>query len=182
MLTGPALSAFASFHSSECAAVVNVPGANGAVAEERSSAKAIEEIAAKPIAAQRAVLTMRTSLLPLWGRHDFAKHGETGHPYELTEGGGRSRGAAPRSDRATRRRAGLPLNVGRPTRQSTDRDESSRRGLSIPRSPEVPFHARVLLGLEPFVGALLLQGETPVLGVRLLIAHVEAIAAVRVGV
>src|SRR5262249_36642677 len=104
MLTGPALSAFAIFHSSECAAVVNVPGANGAVAEERSSAKAIEEIAAKPIAAQRAVLTMRTSLLPLWGRHDFAKHGETGHPYELTEGGGRSRGAAPRSDRATRRR------------------------------------------------------------------------------
>jgi Alpha-acetolactate decarboxylase len=34
--------------SSECADVVNVPGGNGAVAEEKSSAKAIEEIAAKP--------------------------------------------------------------------------------------------------------------------------------------
>ena len=51
MLAGPALSAFAIFHSSECADVVNVPGGNGAVAEERSSAKAIEEIAANPIAA-----------------------------------------------------------------------------------------------------------------------------------
>jgi hypothetical protein len=30
---------------------VNVPGGNGAVAEEKSSAKAIEEIAANPIAA-----------------------------------------------------------------------------------------------------------------------------------
>jgi len=51
MLAGPALSAFAIIHSSECADVVNVPGVNGAVAEERSSAKAIEEIAANPIAA-----------------------------------------------------------------------------------------------------------------------------------
>src|SRR5262245_52509170 len=51
MLAGPALSAFAIFHSSECADVVNVLGGNGAVAEERSSAKAIEEIAANPIAA-----------------------------------------------------------------------------------------------------------------------------------
>src|SRR6476660_3872832 len=61
MLTGPALSAFAIFHSSECADVVNVPGSNRAVAEERSSAKAIEEIAANPIAAHKAVLIMRTS-------------------------------------------------------------------------------------------------------------------------
>jgi hypothetical protein len=51
MLAGPALSAFAIFHSSECADVVNVPGSNGAVAEERSSATAIDEIAANPIAA-----------------------------------------------------------------------------------------------------------------------------------
>jgi len=51
MLAGPALSAFVTFHSSECADVVNVPGGKGAVAEERSSAKAIEEIAANPIAA-----------------------------------------------------------------------------------------------------------------------------------
>jgi hypothetical protein len=60
MLAGPALSPFAIFHSSECADVVNVPGGNGAVAEERSSrssldpalrAKAIEEIAANPIVA-----------------------------------------------------------------------------------------------------------------------------------
>jgi hypothetical protein len=55
MLAGPALSAFAIFHSSECADVVNVPDGNKAVAEERSSrsspAKAIEEIAANPIAA-----------------------------------------------------------------------------------------------------------------------------------
>src|SRR5262245_60216698 len=35
MLAGPALSAFAIFHSSECADVVNVPGGNGAVAEEK---------------------------------------------------------------------------------------------------------------------------------------------------
>jgi len=56
MLAGPALSAFAIFHSSECADVVNVPGGNEAVAEERSSAKAIEDIAAKPIAATRAVV------------------------------------------------------------------------------------------------------------------------------
>jgi hypothetical protein len=51
MLAGPALSAFAIFHSSECDDVVNVPGGNGAVAEERSFAKAIEEIAVSPIAA-----------------------------------------------------------------------------------------------------------------------------------
>jgi hypothetical protein len=80
MLAGPALSAFAIFHSSECADVVNIPGGNGAVAEERSSrsslapavkerplrdesrdepdagkpfltAKAIDEIAANPLVA-----------------------------------------------------------------------------------------------------------------------------------
>jgi hypothetical protein len=62
MLRGPALSAFAIFHSSECAEVVNVPGRNAAVAEERSSAEALEEIAAKSIAAHRALLTMRTFL------------------------------------------------------------------------------------------------------------------------
>src|SRR5246127_2377437 len=64
MLAGPALSAFAIFHSSECADVVNVPGGNGAVAEERSSAKAFEERAASPIAAQRAVLAMKAFLFP----------------------------------------------------------------------------------------------------------------------
>src|SRR5262245_51549659 len=62
MLAGPALSRFAIFHSSECADVVNVPGGNGAVAEERSSAKAVEEIATNPITAKRVLLTMRTSL------------------------------------------------------------------------------------------------------------------------
>jgi hypothetical protein len=51
MMAGRALSAFAIFRSSECSDVVNVPGGNGAVAEERSSAKAIEEITARPIAA-----------------------------------------------------------------------------------------------------------------------------------
>jgi tripartite-type tricarboxylate transporter receptor subunit TctC len=55
MLAGPALSAFAILHSSECTDVVNVPGGNGAVAEERSSrlppGEAIEEIAANPIVA-----------------------------------------------------------------------------------------------------------------------------------
>src|SRR6185312_6231835 len=51
MLAGPALSAFAIFHTSECAEVVNVPGGNGAVAEERSSANAVEETATNPVAA-----------------------------------------------------------------------------------------------------------------------------------
>ena len=37
-------------------------GGNGAVAEERSSAKAVEEIAANPTTAKRVLLTMRTSL------------------------------------------------------------------------------------------------------------------------
>src|SRR5262249_18188532 len=67
-------------------------------------------------------------------------------------------------------------------RTETERTQEQCRACSPPRSPEIPLHARVLLGLEPFVGALLLQGESPGLGVRLLIAHVEAIAAVRVGV
>jgi hypothetical protein len=61
MLAGPALSAFAIFHSSECVDVVNVPGGNRAVADDRSSAKEIEDITANPIAAHRAVLTMGTS-------------------------------------------------------------------------------------------------------------------------
>ena len=50
MLAGPALSAFAIFHSSECADVVNLPGANGVVAVARSSAQAIDEIVARLIA------------------------------------------------------------------------------------------------------------------------------------
>src|SRR5215475_1349358 len=62
MLAGPALSAFTIFHSSECADVVNVPGGNGAVAEERSSAEAVEEIATNPITAKRVLLIIRTSL------------------------------------------------------------------------------------------------------------------------
>src|SRR5262245_12758052 len=56
MLAGPALSAFAIFHSSECADVVNVPGGHGAVAEDRSSAKSVEEIATNPITAKRVLL------------------------------------------------------------------------------------------------------------------------------
>jgi hypothetical protein len=65
MLAGPALSAFAIFHWSECADVVNAPGGNAAVAEERSSAKAVDAIATKAIAPQRALLIMRTSFLLL---------------------------------------------------------------------------------------------------------------------
>src|SRR5262249_24510917 len=64
MLTGPALSAFAIFHWSECADVVNVPGGNGAVAEERSVDTGVEDIAANPIATMRAVLNIGTSLHP----------------------------------------------------------------------------------------------------------------------
>src|SRR5215470_14309475 len=64
ILTGPALSAFAIFHWSECADVVNVPEGNGAVAEERSSDTGVEEIAASPIATKRAVLIIRTFLHP----------------------------------------------------------------------------------------------------------------------
>src|SRR6266550_6926560 len=54
-----------------------------------------------------------------------------------------------------------------------------------PRTPEAPVHGGALLGLrrlEPLLGDLLLQRETLVLRVRLLIADVEAIAAVRVGI
>src|SRR5215510_11345065 len=61
ILTGPALSAFAIFHSSECADVVNVPAGNGAVAEERSFDTGVEDIAANPIATMRAVFNIRTS-------------------------------------------------------------------------------------------------------------------------
>ena len=50
MVAGAALSAFAIFHSSECADVVNVPGGKEAVAVERSSARAASEIATRPIA------------------------------------------------------------------------------------------------------------------------------------
>src|SRR5262245_21279686 len=73
MAAGPALSAFAIFQSSECADVVNVPGGNGAVAEDRSSAKAVEEIVAKQITAKRVLLTMRTSsFLPDACSHRYA--------------------------------------------------------------------------------------------------------------
>jgi hypothetical protein len=63
MLAGPALSAFAIFHSSECADVVNVPGGNGVVAVERSSAQAIDEIVARPIAPYTTPLIMSASIL-----------------------------------------------------------------------------------------------------------------------
>src|SRR5262249_39064848 len=61
ILTGPALSAFAIFHWSECADVVNVPAGNAAVAEERSFETGVEAIPANPIATIRAVLIIRTS-------------------------------------------------------------------------------------------------------------------------
>src|SRR5207245_4658263 len=51
--------------------------------------------------------------------------------------------------------------------------------------PEAPVDGRALLGLrrlEPLVGDLLLEGETLVLRVRLLVTDVEAVAAVRVGI
>src|SRR5262249_38256414 len=65
MLAGPALSAFAIFHSSEGADVVNVSGGNTAIAEDRSSAKAVVEIVTNTIAAQRALLITRTSLFQM---------------------------------------------------------------------------------------------------------------------
>ena len=52
---------------------MNIPGGNGVIAEERSSAKAVEEIAANPITAKRVLLTMRTSLfLPDACSHRYA--------------------------------------------------------------------------------------------------------------
>src|ERR1700756_2600213 len=63
MLAGPALSAFAIFPSSECADVVNVPGVRGAVAVERSSAKATDDIAVRTIAPYRKSLVMRASVI-----------------------------------------------------------------------------------------------------------------------
>jgi hypothetical protein len=51
MVSGPALRAFAIFHSSECADVVNVPGGRGAVAVDKSSAETAADIATRPIAA-----------------------------------------------------------------------------------------------------------------------------------
>jgi hypothetical protein len=63
-LAGPALRAFSIFHSSECADVVNVPGGRGALAVERSSAQAADEIAARPIAPYRALLVMTASIAP----------------------------------------------------------------------------------------------------------------------
>jgi hypothetical protein len=56
MVSGPALRAFAIFHSSECADVVNVPGGRGVVAVDRSSAKTAADIATRPIAALTAPL------------------------------------------------------------------------------------------------------------------------------
>src|SRR3989449_7710506 len=63
--------------------------------------------------------------------------------------------------------------------------ETPRGSSPPPRTPEAPVHGGALLGLrrlESLLGDLLLQGETLVLRVRLLIADVEAIAAVRVGI
>src|SRR6516225_2441123 len=50
MTDRPALSAFLTFHSSECADVVKVPGGRGAVAEDRSSAGAANANIKKPTA------------------------------------------------------------------------------------------------------------------------------------
>src|SRR5260370_37328508 len=63
MLAGPALSAFVTFHSSECADVVNAPGGKGVVAVERSSALAIDEIAARLIAPYTTSVIMRASIV-----------------------------------------------------------------------------------------------------------------------
>src|SRR5260370_31204212 len=63
MLAGPALSAFATFHSSECADLVNAPGGKGVVAVERSSALAIDEIAARLIAPHTTAPIMRASIV-----------------------------------------------------------------------------------------------------------------------
>src|SRR5207253_5772537 len=61
----------------------------------------------------------------------------------------------------------------------------SAYSLTTHRFPEAPVDGRALLGLrrlEPLVGDLLLEGETLVLRVRLLVTDVEAVAAVRVGI
>src|SRR5260370_17722851 len=63
MLAGAALSAFAIFHSSECADVVNVPGGKGAVAVDRSFAEAIGEIAQRLIAKYRMLLFITASIV-----------------------------------------------------------------------------------------------------------------------
>ena len=63
MLAGPALSAFSIFHSSECADVVKVPGGNGALAVDRSSAQAIDEVATRPIAIYRPLLVITASVV-----------------------------------------------------------------------------------------------------------------------
>src|SRR5262249_53199500 len=62
MLAGPALSAFSIFHSSECADVVKVPGGKGALAADRSSPQAIDEVATKPIAIYTPPLVMTASV------------------------------------------------------------------------------------------------------------------------
>src|SRR5260370_31668811 len=72
MLAGAALSAFAIFHSSECADVGNVPGGKGAVAVDRSFAEAIGEIAQRLIAKYRMLLFITASLvLPLRNANKF---------------------------------------------------------------------------------------------------------------
>src|ERR1700757_5512548 len=63
MLAGPALSAFSIFHSSECADVVKVPGGKGALAVDKSSAQAIDDVATRPIAIYRTLLVITASVV-----------------------------------------------------------------------------------------------------------------------
>jgi hypothetical protein len=55
------LNAFTIFHSSECSDIVNVPGGNGAVAVERSSAYAIEQMPMRLAARYRLVFVITAS-------------------------------------------------------------------------------------------------------------------------
>src|SRR6266403_5419986 len=63
ILAGLALNAFRIFHSSECDDGVNVPGGKGAVALDRSSAEAIDEIATRLVARYRRLLIITTSIV-----------------------------------------------------------------------------------------------------------------------
>src|SRR5215475_51980 len=74
MLAGPALSAFAVFHSSECADVVNVPCGKGAVAVDRSSAEATDEIAIRLVARYKMLLIITISVLSSPGQVAIHDH------------------------------------------------------------------------------------------------------------
>src|SRR5262245_18718485 len=74
MVAGPALNAFRIFHSSECADVVNVPCGKGAVAVDRSSAEATDEIAIRLVARYKMLLIITISVLSSPGQVAIHDH------------------------------------------------------------------------------------------------------------